>query len=343
MNLQTVAQKELTEWIAHNMPVSAVDLSAWPYKAAREAREAVYGNRVFLRGLIECTSYCRQNCYYCGLRRGNRAAKRYRLSEQEILGCCAQGNRLGFRTFVLQGGEDSEMTDAFLCRIIDKMKTHYPDCAVTLSFGERSPESYRALFQAGADRYLLRHETASADHFSYLHPSRQTAADRKHCLYQLREIGYQTGAGFMVGAPGQTPAHLAEDLIFLRELQPHMIGIGPFLPQGDTPFADQRAGSVAQTLFMLALTRLLLPKVLLPSTTALGSASQGGREQGLMAGANVVMPNLSPPEARDAYQLYDGKLSSGAESAEGLTDLCARIESVGMRPDFSRGDHITMT
>lgn len=308
------------------------------FAQARALRDEVYGPRVFLRGLIEFTSFCRQNCYYCGLRRGNTGAQRYRLSDEDILACCAAGHALGFRTFVLQGGEDAYFTDEHLCRLVDAIKTAYPDCAVTLSAGERPRESYAALHRAGADRYLLRHETANPAHFALLHPAAQTAHSRQRCLYDLRELGFQTGAGLMVGSPGQTPQHLAQDLLFLKELRPHMVGIGPFLPHGETPFAGRAPGRLDTTLLMLALTRLLLPGALLPATTALGTLHPEGRERGFAAGANVVMPNLSPLEVRSAYHLYNGKLHSGAESASGLAELCQRIETVGLRADFSRGD-----
>lgn len=337
--LSALTRKELAELIRREAGEGG---SAALFEAARQARQAHYGNRVFLRGLIECSSYCAQDCYYCGLRRSNLRAERYRLDRSRILASCDIGHRLGFRTFVLQGGEDRAFSDAIVCGIIDAVKTGYPDCAVTLSLGERSRESYLALYRAGADRYLLRHETADAAHYEKLHPPGQTLQSRRRCLYDLREIGYQTGAGMMIGSPGQTAEHLAEDLIFLRELVPHMVGIGPFLPHRDTPFREEPAGSLEVTLLMLALTRLLLPDVLLPATTALGSMHPRGRGMGFAAGCNVVMPNLSPPDVRESYSLYDGKLSSGAEAAEGLRELCGQIRECGLEADFSRGDHHSM-
>ncbi|MFV0399075.1 MAG: [FeFe] hydrogenase H-cluster radical SAM maturase HydE [Oscillospiraceae bacterium] len=331
-------RRELTELI-REYSVEEPDLSAWPYTEARRLRGKHYGDAVFLRGLIEFTSYCRQDCYYCGLRKSNREAERYRLTREQILDCCGTGYRLGFRTFVLQGGEDPFFTDELLCGIVSEIKRRWPDCAVTLSAGERSRESYRVLRAAGADRYLLRHESADATHYTVLHPPAQRLESRRRCLFDLKELGFQTGAGFMVGSPGQEPEQLAEDLCFLRELGPHMVGIGPFLPHHQTPFAAERLGGLGQVLLLLALTRLMLPDVLLPATTALGSMHPQGRERGFQAGANVVMPNLSPGEVREAYNLYDGKLSSGAEAAEGLAELGEHIRKAGLRPDFSRGDH----
>lgn len=312
------------------------------YLAARETAYAHYGKQVFLRGLVEISSYCKQNCYYCGLRKENTKAVRYRLDSSEILECCETGYELGFRSFVLQGGEDGQFTDSILCNVIEGIKSRWPDSAVTLSLGERSKESYRNLKNAGADRYLLRHESADAQHFASLHPAGQSLASRRNCLYDLKDVGFQTGAGFMVGSPGQEPRHLAEDLYFLKELEPHMVGIGPFIPHEDTPFASYSAGSLQLTLFLLALTRLLLPQVLLPATTALASIHPDGRKLGFAAGANVVMPNLSPSEVRPAYQLYNGKRSSGSEAAEGLQLLQEEIRSVGWIPMLSRGDHKTV-
>ncbi len=309
-------------------------------QAAKELRDKIYGKRVFLRGLIEISSYCKNDCYYCGIRRSNRCAERYRLTDEQILECCDYGSRLGFRTFVLQGGEDPHFSDERMCELITKIKASHPDCAVTLSLGERSRESYRLLREAGADRYLLRHETATDEHYSKLHPSELTLANRKSCLYTLKSLGFHTGAGFMVGSPYQTAENLAEDLIFLTELQPHMVGIGPFIPHRDTPFRDEAQGSLELVLFMVSLARLVLPRALLPSTTALGTIASNGRERGVLAGANVVMPNLSPLEVRKKYSLYNNKLCSGAETAEHIKELAARFDAIGYSLDFSRGDPI---
>ena len=305
---------------------------------ALAARRAYYGNRVFFRGLIEISNYCKNDCYYCGLRRSNNKLERYRLTGQQILDCCCRGDTLGFKTFVLQGGEDSYYDDDRLCGIVRAIRQAFPAHAITLSLGERSRESYQDLKEAGADRYLLRHETADASHYSCLHPPELRLSTRLQCLYTLKEMGFQVGAGFMVGSPGQTPDTLLQDLRFLRDLQPHMVGVGPFLPQSDTPFGDRPAGSLSLTLKMVALVRLLLPHALIPATTALGSVAPDGREQGLLAGANVVMPNLSPSEQRRKYALYDNKVSIGPESAEGLSLLIQRIESLGFTADMSRGD-----
>ena len=308
------------------------------FEAALEERRKYYGNLVFFRGLIEFSSYCKNDCYYCGIRKSNRNAVRYRLSHEEIMGCCAEGRRLGFRTFVLQSGEDLYYTDERMCAVIADIKEHYPDCAVTLSLGEKAEESYRRYYDAGADRYLLRHETADGQHYARLHPSEMSLENRKKCLYTLKEIGFQVGAGFMVESPYQTFENLASDMIFLRELRPHMIGIGPFIPHRDTIFAGEKTPSVDLTLIMLALIRIMLPEALIPSTTALGTIDPQGREKGLKAGANVVMPNLSPPRHRKDYSLYDSKICTGEEAAECLGCLTRRIRFAGFEPDFSRGD-----
>lgn len=301
-------------------------------------RKKYYGDKVFTRGLIEFTNYCKNDCYYCGIRRGNRNAQRYRLTKEEILECCREGYSLGFRTFVLQGGEDPYYTDERMTEIIRSIKEEYPDCALTLSIGEKPYESYRKFREAGADRYLLRHETADEAHYGMLHPESMRLETRKKCLYDLKSLGYQVGAGFMVGSPGQTPEILAEDMLFLKELQPHMVGIGPFLPHHETKFSEEKAGSVDQTLFLLSVIRILLPKVLLPATTALGTADPRGREKGMEAGANVVMPNLSPVSHRKQYELYDNKICTGDEAAECRMCLSRRMQSVGYRLVEERGD-----
>lgn len=301
-------------------------------------RKQYYGDKVFTRGLIEFTNYCRNNCYYCGIRAGNSHAVRYRLTEEEILACCRSGHELGYRTFVLQGGEDLHYTDEKMSHIVRTIKEEFPDCAVTLSIGERSYESYRMFREAGADRYLLRHETADDTLYRSLHPAAMDPENRKKCLFQLRELGYQVGAGFMVGVPGQNLSHLAEDLLFLQELQPQMIGIGPFIPHHDTVYAKEQAGSVVLTLYLLSVLRILFPRVLLPATTALGTMDPMGREKGLAAGANVVMPNLSPVKNRKLYELYDNKICTGEEAAECRGCLSRRVERAGYRLVEERGD-----
>ena len=275
-----------------------------------------FGNKIYTRGLVEFTNYCRNDCYYCGIRRSNTNAERYRLTKEEILQCCENGHELGFRTFVLQGGEDPWFNDERMIDIIKSIKQNYPDFAITLSIGEKSKESYRKFREAGADRYLLRHETADEAHYRYLHPENLSLSNRKQCLYDLKELGYQIGAGFMVGAPGQTMENLAEDLVFLKKLNPHMAGIGPFIPHHDTKFAKEEPGSVELTLFLLSVIRIMLPKVLLPATTALGTLDPRGREKGFQAGANVVMPNLSPVKNRKQYELFAIRKCS-------LSALCA--------------------
>ena len=305
---------------------------------AAETRMAVFGDAVYVRGLIEISSICKNNCLYCGIRRGNLRAERYRLSKEEILRCADEGYGLGFRTFVLQGGEDPAFTDEVLGDIVRAVKERHPDCAVTLSMGERSRESYQALFDAGADRYLLRHETADAAHYAMLHPPEMSFENRMRCLNDLKDIGYQTGCGFMVGSPFQTPETLAKDLKFIEAFRPEMCGIGPFIPHRNTPFRDRAAGSMELTLFLLSVIRLMLPEVLLPATTALGTIHPMGREKGIQAGANVVMPNLSPAGVRKKYELYDNKICTGDESAQCRDCLEQRIRSVGCFLAVDRGE-----
>ena len=307
---------------------------------ADEVRQKSYGKKVFLRGLIEVSSYCRNDCLYCGIRRSNKDADRYRLSREDILSCCESGYELGFRTFVMQGGEDAYFTDDVMCTIISDIRKKYPDCAITLSLGERSRESYERMKEAGADRYLLRHEAASPELYSRLHPAELSLEHRKECLYTLRELGYQVGAGFMTGAPYQTTGHIIDDLRFLQDLQPQMIGIGPFVPHHCTPFAGEKGGTLELTMRLLGILRLMFPKVLLPATTALGTISPTGREQGLKTGCNVVMPNLSPVSVRKKYDLYDNKICTGEEAAECRMCLQRRIESAGYEVAAERGDCI---
>ena len=301
-------------------------------------RKAMYGDAVYIRGLIEVSSYCRNDCIYCGIRRSNGNAERYRLTEGDILACAEEGYGLGFRTFVMQGGEDAYYSDDLLCGIISKIKARFPECAVTLSLGERSRESYQRLYDAGADRYLLRHETADPEHYAKLHPKEMSFEHRMGCLRVLREIGYQVGCGFMVGSPFQTPETLAKDLKFIESFKPEMCGIGPFIPHHDTPFKDQPAGSFELTLYLLSIIRLIHPAVLLPATTALGTIHPRGREMGILAGANVVMPNLSPVSVRKKYELYDNKICTGDESAQCRQCLDQRIRGIGYRVEVARGD-----
>lgn len=307
-------------------------------KEACRVRDEVYGNQVYVRGLIEISNFCRNDCFYCGIRRSNKKCDRYRLTKEDILTCCEEGYSLGFRTFVLQGGEDGYYTDAVMCDIVKEIKSRFPDCAVTLSLGERSRESYQKLFDAGADRYLLRHETADAEHYGLLHPSELTLENRMKCLKDLRNIGFQVGAGFMVGSPFQTEAHLAKDLCFIADFKPDMCGIGPFVPHSDTPFGGYPTGSAVLTCFLLSVIRIIHPTVLLPATTALGTILPKGRELGILSGANVVMPNLSPAAERKKYSLYNNKLSDGAESAQCLDELKKRVASVGCTIPVHRGD-----
>ena len=308
---------------------------------ARAVREKYYGKAVYMRGLIEFTNICKNNCYYCGIRRDNANAERYRLSEEQILSCCDMGYELGFRTFVMQGGEDPYYTEDLIVSIVSAIKERHPDCAVTLSIGEWDREAYQKFFDAGADRYLLRHETADREHYEMLHPAEMSFDHRMQCLKDLKEIGYQVGCGMMVGSPYQTAEHLVKDLRFLKEFKPEMVGIGPFIPHHDTQFADREAGTVDMTVRLLAIIRLLLPDVLLPATTALGTIDPRGREKGILAGANVVMPNLSPSDVREKYLLYDNKICTGDEAAECIRCMAMRISSVGYETVVARGDHVS--
>lgn len=309
--------------------------------AAGMARTIVvkkFGKKIFFRGIVEFTNICKNDCLYCGIRKSNCNVNRYRLTTEEIMACCEAGYANGFRTFVLQGGEDAWFTDARMSEIISKIRKTYPDCAITLSLGERSRESYEKLFEAGADRYLLRHETADAAHYEKLHPENLKLSNRMRCLRDLKEIGYQTGCGIMVGSPGQTSATLAKDMLFMEEFQPEMIGVGPFLPHKDTPFKDEEKGSVSLTLFILALCRIMLPDVLLPSTTALGTANSGGRKQGVLHGCNVIMPNLSPDDVRKNYMLYDNKAGTNLTAKEGIRIVQNEMEEIGYEMVIGRGD-----
>lgn len=312
-------------------------------READAQRQQNYGRDVYIRGLIEFSNYCKNDCLYCGIRRSNCNAQRYRLSPEKILACCDTGYDLGLRSFVLQSGEDPWYTPERIARLVGAIKSAHPDCAVTLSVGEHPQEVYQAWFDAGADRYLLRHETADPQHYRSLHPKELRLENRMRCLWDLKQIGYQVGCGFMVGSPGQTTANLVKDLLFIRDLEPHMVGIGPFIPQKDTPFSKEAAGSVELTVYLLSILRLMLPQVLLPATTALGTLHPEGRELGILAGANVCMPNLSPQSVREKYALYDNKICTGDEAAECLHSLRGRIEGIGYQMAMTRGDHITKT
>lgn len=314
------------------------EASDYAREKAVEARKKYYSNTVFIRGLIEITNYCKNDCYYCGIRKGNTSCTRYRLTKDDIMACARVGHKLGFRTFVLQGGEDYHFNDDVLCDIVYSLKKEFPRCAVTLSVGERSYESYKRLFDAGADRYLLRHETINGEHYGLLHPKEMLLSNRIECLENLKKIGFQVGCGIMVGSPYQTNETIAQDLKFIETFKPDMCGIGPFIPHKDTKFKDFPAGSADLTCFLLSIVRLIKPNILLPSTTALGSIEENGRERGILSGANVIMPNLSPESTRALYELYNNKLHTGCESAQGLRDLKKKIESIGYKIVVNRGD-----
>ncbi len=308
------------------------------FSAADSVRREIYSDEVYIRGLIEFTNYCKNNCYYCGIRCGNKETSRYRLEKEDILYCCDEGYALGFRTFVLQGGEDPYYTDEMICDIVSSIRKKFPDCAITLSIGEKSSESYQSYFDAGANRFLLRHETATHEHYQKLHPQSLSLENRKKCLFDLKEIGYQVGSGFMVDSPYQTTDNIVADIRFLQELGPDMIGIGPFIRHEHTPFSHFESGSLNKTLRLVAILRLIFPYALIPSTTALGTIHPQGREMGLKAGANVVMPNLSPKRVRELYKLYDNKISTDEEAAESVDKLKKKVESAGYRVVTARGD-----
>jgi biotin synthase len=319
------------------------DTSEYLFHKARKKAIQNFNTDIYIRGLIEFTNYCTNDCYYCGIRKSNSVCDRYRLTKEEILDCCNIGYNLGFRTFVLQGGEDSFYTNSDLLDIVGTIRVSYPDCAITLSIGEKTYEEYDALFRAGANRFLLRHETANEEHYRKLHPKVQTLSNRKDCLFHLKDIGYQVGTGFMVGSPFQTKENLVEDLIFIKQLNPEMVGIGPFIPHKDTPFAKMPSGTLDLTLFLIGILRLMLPHALIPSTTALGTIHPKGREMGILAGANVVMPNLSPVQVRKKYSLYDNKICTGEEAAECISCLKRRVNSIGYEIVVDRGDYTPLS
>lgn len=312
---------------------------AYAAELARGIAQENFGSDIFIRGIVEFSNICKNDCIYCGIRRSNGNVSRYRLTKDEILSCCDEGYGYGFRTFVLQSGEDSFYDRDIMCDIVSEIRSRHPDCAITLSLGEKSYDDYKAFFEAGADRYLLRHETADESHYGKLHPKEMSWKNRMECLENLKAIGYQTGCGMMVGSPYQTAECLAEDMEFMGKFRPHMIGLGPFIPHKDTPFRDFPQGSFKLTLFMLSLCRIMLPKVLLPATTALGTIDPKGREQGVLAGANVIMPNLSPLAVRKKYMLYDNKICTGDESAQCRACLERRMKSIGYNIKISRGDY----
>lgn len=333
----TLSREEFKELLT----TEDMDLEAYLFLRAREVTKRTFGNEIYIRGLIEFSNYCKQNCLYCGLRRDNRNLERYRLSKEEILESCEEGYQLGFRTFVLQSGEDDYYTPERMSDIISSIRKQFPDCAITVSVGEKDQDTYKKYYDAGGNRFLLRHETITPEHYRKLHPKGMEIETRKECLYQLKKIGFQTGSGIMVGSPYQTIDNIIDDLYFLEELQPEMIGIGPYLPSKDTPFKNEKAGSLELTVRLLAVIRLMHPEVLLPATTALATIHPTGREKGIMAGANVVMPNLSPLRFRKKYQLYDDKACTGDEAAHCIGCLGRRLESIGYKISDQRGDHVS--
>ena len=318
------------------------EVAEYAASEAVKVRQQIYGKKVYIRGLIEISNICKNDCFYCGIRKSNTSCDRYRLSKEEILECCEEGYELGFRTFVMQGGEDGYFRDNILCDIVSQIRQKFPDCAITLSMGERTKESYRKLYEAGANRYLLRHETAEKEHYEKLHPTQMSFENRIRCLEDLKEIGYQVGCGFMIGSPYQKAEFMAKDLKFIEQFRPDMCGIGPFIPHKDTFFKEEKAGSVEMTCYLLSLIRLIHPSILLPATTALGTLDEEGREKGILSGANVVMPNLSPLSVRKKYELYNNKISTGEESAQGLEELKKRMKAISYEVVCERGDVIKL-
>lgn len=314
------------------------ELASFIAAKARKAAQKYYGTNIYVRGLIEISNYCKNDCFYCGIRRGNFDAERYRLSPDEILQCCKTGYELGLRTFVLQGGEDEAFTDKIIVDIITQIKSLYPDCAVTLSLGEKPYSSYLAFYRAGADRYLLRHETADETHFSRLHPSTYSVESRMQCLSYLKQIGYQVGSGFMVGSPFQSSKNIASDLLYLKELSPQMVGIGPFIPHHDTPFANFKPGTAELTTYLISIIRLMLPNALIPATTALGTIDEKGRESAITAGANVVMPNLTPEDCMRKYAIYDNKITDADNASKVISELKTKFSKIDYNIVVDRGD-----
>ena len=335
--IDALKQEEPDDKSSEVSPKSARSLL---YEKARKVRHKYYGRDVYLRGLIEFTNYCKNDCYYCGIRRSNQKVSRYRLDKEQIIDCASRGYDLGFRTFVLQGGEDMHYSDDDICSIVSHLREKHPDCAITLSIGEREYDSYKRYFDAGADRYLLRQETSNPEHYAKLHPRELSIENRKRCLLDLKAIGYQVGCGIMVGSPYQTTDDIVEDILYMKEFDPQMVGIGPFIAHSETPFASMKSGGLYETLDLLAIIRLMLPSVLLPATTALGTIDPKGRELGILAGANVVMPNLSPVGVRKKYMLYDGKICTGDEAAECRRCMERRIAAIGYNVKVSRGDYV---
>ncbi|MDO4789615.1 MAG: [FeFe] hydrogenase H-cluster radical SAM maturase HydE [Porphyromonas sp.] len=332
---QTLPDRDLINLLSS----SDAEAIRYLHQKAREVTLENFGNKVYLRGLIEISNYCHNNCYYCGIRKDNKEVSRYRLSHGEVLECCREGYNIGFRTFVLQGGEDPRQSTSWIESLVKEIRAEFPECAITLSLGEKSYDSYLRLYNAGANRYLLRHETFDTAHYSLLHPSSMSQSRRKQCLKNLKDIGYQTGTGVMVGSPGQRIEHLLQDIRFIERLRPEMIGIGPFIPHHATPFAKEKAGTVDMTLRLLSICRLMLPQALIPATTALASLPGEGRLGGILAGANVIMPNLSPASHRKEYSLYDNKAAFGSESAQGIIDLAEQLKTIGYEISMERGDH----
>lgn len=337
LETENILDKEQFVYLLANFGLNELEYAA---AKARKIATDIFGYDIYIRGLIEFTNYCKNDCYYCGIQKSNCKAQRYRLSKEQILECCGTGYKLGYRTFVLQGGEDPDYSDDKIVDLVSTIKNEFADCAITLSIGEKSRESYKKYFDAGADRYLLRHETANEEHYKRLHPKEQSLKNRKQCLINLKEIGYQVGCGFMVGSPYQSMECIAEDLIFIHSLQPHMVGIGPFIPHADTRYAKEPHGSFELTLFLISLIRIMQKKVLLPATTALATIDSWGREKGILVGANVIMPNLSPKPVRKKYSLYDGKACTNEEAAECKKCLEERLTFIGYHTVISRGDYI---
>lgn len=306
------------------------------FEAADSVRKNFVGDEIHLRGLIEFSNICKNNCCYCGLRRDNRKISRYRLENAEILELAAHGAAMGLKTIVLQSGEDAYYGCERLCEIIRGIKRL--NVALTLSIGEKSLEDYQAYHAAGADRFLLRIETTDRTLYERHDPEMSWEA-RRQCLTDLRRAGLEVGSGCLVGLPGQTVASLADDILFFKEIEADMIGIGPFIPHPDTPLGDASGGRLETALKVMALTRLLLPDINIPATTAMETLAQDGQIRALKAGANVIMPNITLTDYRRYYELYPGKSATGYTPDESLKKVVAKIESIGRKVALGFGFH----
>jgi biotin synthase len=314
------------------------DDAAELFAMADDIRKRYFKDEVHIRGIIEFSNYCMKNCFYCGLRRDNKTIERYRISEDEIIDTALKAGELGYKTILLQSGEDGGYTIEGLCAIIKRIRSNL-DCAITLSLGEKSFDEYRSLRDAGADRYLLRFETSDRGLFNKLKPD-SSYENRLDCIKNLKKLGFQVGSGFMVGLPGQTYEILADDILLLRELDLDMIGIGPFLSHHNTPLGNSASGTLDLTLRALAIIRILMPDVHIPATTAMGTVEKGGREKALQCGANVIMPNVTPIKYRKYYEIYPNKICIDDAPSDCRACIEGMLKSLGRAAATNKGDSI---